>query len=87
MATQTTRFLGDKYGPTLYPYVFIAFSVGNTLQFVVHKVFIEESGNSGFKALLMVLGITQLLGLVLGLVWKIENMPEEEERLRKRNDN
>ena len=87
MATQTTRFLGEKYGPTIFPYIFLAFSIGNTLQFIAHKIAIDEAGNSGFKSLLIVFGVIQLMGVILTLTWKIENMPEEQAKLRKRHDN
>lgn len=70
MPTQTVRVMGERYGSSLYPWMFIGLTLAAILQFVLHETLIREMGNEGFVVVFGCFAGVQTIALVLSFVFR-----------------
>lgn len=70
--TQTVRMLGRQLGPKLYYITFTGFSFGAILQFIAHKLLVEEYKLDGYTYCFAIFGALLILSLACNAITQLE---------------
>ena len=83
MPTQVFRLVGEKYGPLIYPFVFVGFTIASNSQFLFHELVVRNKGNDGFKIAFILYGGMQLISIIQVQRFKFEYLPSEKRKQQK----
>jgi hypothetical protein len=67
MPAKTYQIYGQKNGARIYGYAFAGFSLGSTLQFILHYFLVGHYGNEGWNISFYILAGLQFVALIIAL--------------------
>lgn len=68
MPAKTYQIYGQKNGARIYSYVFFGFSLGSTIQFVLHYFLVNHYGEQGWNISFYILAGLQFVALILAIM-------------------